>query len=166
MQKITINHSHSYDAQVSGENIKLNGTDFQGDVIKLEDGKYHVLYQHRSFVVEVVKLNPLDKNLTLKINGKTIETSIKDRLDLLLDKMGMSQPVSHKINDLKAPMPGLILEICVEPGQKIEKGEKLMVLEAMKMENVIKASGSGTVKALKSQKGQSVEKNQLLIEFE
>ncbi|HNM32873.1 MAG TPA: biotin/lipoyl-binding protein, partial [Chitinophagales bacterium] len=66
----------------------------------------------------------------------------------------------------KAPMPGLVLDILVEAGQAVNKGDNLIILEAMKMENIIKASGSGTVKSIHVQKKDAVEKNQLLIEME
>jgi biotin carboxyl carrier protein len=62
-------------------------------------------------------------------------------------------------------MPGLILEVIATVGQTIQKGDSLLILEAMKMENVIKAAGSGTVKSINVQKGATVEKNQILIEL-
>jgi biotin carboxyl carrier protein len=70
------------------------------------------------------------------------------------------------MNELKAPMPGLVVDFLVEIGQEVQTGDKLMILEAMKMENVIKASGQGIVKKINVIKGQSVEKSQILIEFE
>jgi biotin carboxyl carrier protein len=62
-------------------------------------------------------------------------------------------------------MPGLVLRVLVEPGQKVTKGEPLLVLEAMKMENMIKAPGDAIVSSVKAQLGQAVEKNQILIDF-
>jgi biotin carboxyl carrier protein len=70
------------------------------------------------------------------------------------------------MNTVKAPMPGLVLNIVVEPGQTVEKGDPMIILEAMKMENVIKAAGEGRVKAIKVQKGMAVDKGQLLIELD
>jgi len=70
------------------------------------------------------------------------------------------------MDNVKAPMPGLVLDILVEPGQSVQKGDNLLILEAMKMENIIKASGSGVVKNIPVHKKDAVEKNQLLIEME
>ncbi len=165
MQKATVQGT-TFDVEVLGETIKIDGKDFIADILPLQGNKFHTLMGNRSYNVEVIKFNPEEKKVILKINGKTLEVSLKDQLDLLLDKMGMSEQTSDKLKDLKAPMPGLILDVCVQEGQTVEKGDKLLVLEAMKMENVIKASGSGVVKKLKAQKGLSVEKNALLIEFE
>ncbi|MCL4115950.1 UNVERIFIED_CONTAM: hypothetical protein GTU68_032768 [Idotea baltica] len=63
-------------------------------------------------------------------------------------------------------MPGLVLEIRVEKGQTIEKGEPILVLEAMKMENVLKSPSGGVVADIKIEKGEAVEKNQVLVTFE
>jgi biotin carboxyl carrier protein len=79
--------------------------------------------------------------------------------------MGLSNATEQKINQVKAPMPGLVLRVLVEPGQKVTKGEPLLVLEAMKMENMIKAPGDAIVSSVKAQLGQAVEKNQILIDF-
>jgi acetyl/propionyl-CoA carboxylase alpha subunit len=91
---------------------------------------------------------------------------LKDRIDLLLEGMGLHAKVTNKINHLKAPMPGLIHSVAVKEGDKVSKGDILLVLVAMKMENVIKAAGDGTVKSMKIIAGQTVEKNQVMLEFE
>ena len=63
-------------------------------------------------------------------------------------------------------MPGLVLEVLVKPGQTVKKGDKILVLEAMKMENIIKSPGEGIVKECLAEVGATVEKNQILINFE
>jgi biotin carboxyl carrier protein len=67
---------------------------------------------------------------------------------------------------LRAPMPGLVVRVLVEPGQAVEAGAGLVVLEAMKMENELKASAGGTVSAIRSHAGEAVEKGQVLVEFQ
>ncbi len=62
-------------------------------------------------------------------------------------------------------MPGLIIDLRVKDGDAVMPGDPLLILEAMKMENMIKASAAGIVKSVKVKKGDSVEKNQVLIEF-
>ena len=63
-------------------------------------------------------------------------------------------------------MPGLVLSIMVEPGDSVKKGEGVMVLEAMKMENIIRTPADGIVKSIDVKKSDAVEKNQVLIKFE
>ena len=126
---------------------------------------FHILYQNRSFTAEVLELNTTDKMVRLKINGHEHQVQLKDRFDLLLEKMGMSNAASAKVNDLRAPMPGLIVGIHAQAGDTVLKGDSLLILEAMKMENVLKAAGEGTIKAIRAVKGDRVEKGQILIEF-
>jgi biotin carboxyl carrier protein len=79
--------------------------------------------------------------------------------------MGMNSSVSGILKEIKAPMPGLILDLKVAPGDLVKKGDVVLILEAMKMENSIKSPGDGIVKAVNVSLKQSVEKNQVLIQF-
>ena len=103
--------------------------------------------------------------MVLRINGRIYTTKAEDELDKLLAKLGMSAGSTAKLNHIKAPMPGLILQILVTEGQAIKKGDALLILEAMKMENIIKSPGEGVVKHIKVQQGAPVDKNQTLIEL-
>jgi len=143
-----------------GENI------FSGDIVPISENRYHILWKNRSYTVEILETNSTDKTFKLLINGQSFETSVKDPFDLLLEGLGMQTSVNKKINNLKAPMPGLIQSVSVTPGQEVHKGDTLLVLVAMKMENVIKSPGTGIVKTLKISAGEIVEKNQVLIEFQ
>ncbi len=82
------------------------------------------------------------------MNGTIHSVQLKDKTDILLEKMGMGSAASNKLNDLKAPMPGLIYDLKVAVGDEVQKGDVLLILVAMKMENAIKATGNGKVKAL------------------
>ena len=77
----------------------------------------------------------------------------------------MNNGSAGKVNHIKAPMPGLIIDLRVKEGDTVKPGDALLILEAMKMENMIKASAESVVKSVKVKKGDSVEKNQVLIEF-
>ena len=65
-----------------------------------------------------------------------------------------------------APMPGMVLEILINNGETVTEGQPVIILEAMKMENVLKAPGDGVVKVIKVKKGDPVDKKQVLIEME
>jgi len=150
----------------SAEGLLLNGQAFNWDIVEASENAFHAIFNNRSYELEVVKADFEAKSFTIKINGKVVEVTAKDRFDLLLEKMGMSDLASQKVNDMKAPMPGLILDILIQPGDQINKGDKLLILEAMKMENILKAPADAIVKEVKVEKGQNVEKNQLLLLFE
>ncbi|WP_342082923.1 acetyl-CoA carboxylase biotin carboxyl carrier protein subunit [Dyadobacter sp. OTU695] len=143
----------------------IDGKAFDGDIATLGNNHFHIIWKNKSYNIEVLDRNPADKTTHLLINGQHYHTTAKDDLDLLLEKMGMQNNSSQKINHVKAPMPGLIQSIAVAEGDSIAKGDNLLVLVAMKMENVIKSSGSGVIKTLKVMPGQIVEKNQVLLEF-
>ena len=67
---------------------------------------------------------------------------------------------------LKAPMPGLVVRVQVEAGAAVVAGSGVIVLEAMKMENELRAAAAGTVRVVRVQQGEAVEKGQVLVEFE
>lgn len=126
----------------------------------------HILQEHRSFNAVLEKKDFLKKNYTVKINSNTYEVKISNELDLLIEEMGLSLAAANLVNDIKAPMPGLILDVQVNEGEEVKEGDYLLVLEAMKMENTLTAPRDGKVKSVKIKKGETVDKNQLLIEME
>lgn len=136
------------------------------DVVNEQDQQLHVLRAGKSYHAEFVSANDNTKTYTFKIAGNLYEVKIEDHYDRLIHNLGLTSHGSVKMNTVKAPMPGMVLEVLVAEGQDVQKGDPLLILEAMKMENVLKAVGEGRVKAIKVQKGTAVDKNQLLIEME
>lgn len=143
----------------------INNEAVDWNLVTVADGYFHIIFKNQSYRAEVVKADYATKTFSIKINGKTIPVTVKDRFDLLLEKMGMNGASANKTIVIKAPMPGLIIDMKVKQGDSVKAGDPLLILEAMKMENIIKAPGEGTVKTIKAKKGDSVEKNQVLIEF-
>lgn len=143
----------------------VNGAPFSLDEISEGPGRYHVLWENRSFRVEVLEADMDAKNVTLRVNGNKYVVEVRDRFDQLLRQLGLHNMGAAAVNDIKAPMPGLVLRVEAGVGDEVKKGEPLLVLEAMKMENVIKSPVDGSVKAVKVADGDAVEKNQVLVEF-
>jgi biotin carboxyl carrier protein len=112
------------------------------------------------------KVNKRGDKYDVEINGEYFEVKILSSLDHQLSKMGMNTLKANKVKEIKAPMPGLVLEVNVEEGDEVITSQKLLILEAMKMENVIKIPNDGKIKTIKVKKGQAVEKGQILIELE
>lgn len=174
MLKITVNKQGTYSdsepeafqIEQQGENWWIDQQLFQGDIVSITDRHFHVIWENKSYNLEVVEANPAEKTFQIRINGQLYHTAAKDQIDLLLEGMGLQQQASHKMNHVKAPMPGLIQSIAVQEGEQVQKGDILLVLVAMKMENMIKAAGDGTVKTIKVCAGETVEKNQVLLEFQ
>jgi acetyl/propionyl-CoA carboxylase alpha subunit len=133
------------------------------DVITQTGGSYLIKIGHRVMRAFVISREPGGKELTLSVGGKTLTLRVRDSADLVLEKMGIAQKAGSKVADLKSPMPGLVRQIMVQEGEQVQKGTPLMVLEAMKMENILKAQGPATVKKIEVGIGQAVEKGAMLI---
>jgi biotin carboxyl carrier protein len=150
--------------EFSTEDLKMMSNEL--DIKEFSAGNFSILKGAESHEIRIQSIDREKKIVYVSINGKATSFSIKDKMDLLLEKLGFDTTKSTKMNQLKAPMPGLVIEYFVKEGDEVQAGDKLMILEAMKMENVIKATGEGKIKKLVVTKGNTVEKNQLLIEFE
>ena len=162
MYKVTIN-GRQLQVQLDASEKRINGKLFEADMIELKKGRFHILRNNRSYTAEVVDANIQEKSFTIKINNHEYHLTVKDKYDELLHEMGFDSFQAKKGGDIKAPMPGLVLNVMVSPGQKIKAGDAIVVLEAMKMENILKAHADGEVKKIIVKKGDKVEKNQLMV---
>jgi len=165
VSKVTVNKSTAVEVETTDQGITIDGKSFSWDIVQISEGHFHILHNKKSYKAEVVKADKSAKTFTFKINNRIHTVEVKDKFDLLLEKLGMSSVASGKVNNIKAPMPGLIIEMKVAAGDAVKAGDQLLILEAMKMENILKSPGEGVVKSVKVKKGDTVEKNQVLIEF-
>ncbi len=166
MYKLTIND----DRIISAEAVKdgayvLDGKTISPDIVSIRNGLFHVISDNKSYNAEIVKHDAVDKTFHIKVNNNIYKVQVKDKFDVLLKELGLDVSNSRKVTDLKAPMPGLVVEVAVEEGQEVKQGEKLIVLEAMKMENILKAPNDVIIKKVSVKKGSTVEKNEVLIVF-
>ncbi len=136
------------------------------DIRELNDHHYHILRDNSGFTLQLIDTDFLNKTLTLSVNGNSYQLKIEDAYDQMVNKMGLLANTAQKLNSIKAPMPGLILDIMVKPGDEIIEGTPLVVLSAMKMENMILSEGAGVVKSVEVEKDDAVDKGQLIIEME
>jgi biotin carboxyl carrier protein len=164
MVKASVN-SKTFEIETTPDGLIVNEKNLTWDNVQLANGHFHILYNNRSYSAEVVKLDAALKTVQLKVNNRIYTVAVKDKFDLLLEKMGIAGSSAGKVNNVKAPMPGLIIALKVNDGDSVRAGDPLLILEAMKMENILKSPGDGVVKKVKVKKGDSVEKNQVLIEF-
>lgn len=158
MYKAKVNASYEFD--VSKEAVD------QLDAVKTSTNKYHILQNNSSIKANIVNSDFNKKIYSVKVNNNTYDVVINDALDQQIAALGFEIGASKKVNEIKAPMPGLILEINVEEAQEVKEDDPLLILEAMKMENVINSPRDGVIKSIKVKQGNTVEKNALLIEFE
>ena len=138
----------------------------QLDAVSVETNKFHILQENTPYKAEIVTSDFNQKSYTVKVNNNTYKVAISNPLDVLIKEMGFEVGLTKQINFIKAPMPGLILEISVMVGQEVKENDNLIILGAMKMENSFLSPRDGTIKSISVAMGDAVDKGQLLIEFE
>ena len=156
--QLTVNNTTVYERSASESTIL--------DAVEITPSQFHILKDGQPYSAEIVKADFLAKTYTVKVNGNLYTVAISSPLDKLIKDMGFEVGASKQINVIKAPMPGLILEMSVSVGQEVKENDCLLILEAMKMENSFLSPRAGIIKSISASKGDAVEKGQLLIEFE
>lgn len=136
------------------------------DIVQLSPTTFNLIQDHRCVNAKLIESDPTGKRLKIEIDGEIYTIEIKDPLDQMLEKMGFGSASNKQIKEIKAPMPGLVLEIAVANGQDVKGGDKLLILEAMKMENSIMIHADAKIKKISVTAGQAVEKGQVLVELE
>jgi biotin carboxyl carrier protein len=165
MYNIKVNERYNYEFDRNGKGLLINGENITADIKKLNESSWHIINALRSYNVKIVSFDSLGKTAEIKINNNVYSIKAKDQFDILLDKLGLSDLSSAKISEIKAPMPGMVLKIFVNEGMEVKKGDNLFVLEAMKMENIIKSPANVIVNKVKIKPGDKVEKGQVLMMF-
>lgn len=165
MYNIKINEEEALTLALDAGNITVAGNDLKWDIQALPNNSFSIIANNKSYVAYLEGIDRARKTMDLRIENNIYNVKIQEPIDLLLAKMGLDISKTQKVEPIKAPMPGLVLKVIVSEGQSIKKGEPVLILEAMKMENVFKASADATVKAIKINEGQAVEKGEVLIEL-
>ncbi len=165
MYKIKVNEQFEFEVLSDKNGIIVDGISLALDVYPVNPDTFHILHRNRSFNAELINLDQKLKTCTVRVNSQIYTLSLTDQFDELLHKLGMDNLNAQKVSELKAPMPGMVLKVLVAEGDEIKKGSALLILEAMKMENVIKAPADVIIKSIKVQPADKVEKNQVMIVF-
>jgi biotin carboxyl carrier protein len=156
--KLSVNNSVTFEFSESNlQNL---------DAVEVTPSNFHILNQNQPYLATITSADFLQKKYEVKVNNNTYNVVISNELDQLISSMGIERGKTKVVNAIKAPMPGLILEINVQVGQSVQENDTLLVLEAMKMENAFLSPREGIIKSIAVEKGNAVEKGQLLIEFE
>ncbi len=158
LYKVKVNNSSEFNFNPNQLN-KLN-------VVQATKPIYHILDKNKAMVAEIIHKDFDSKSYTIRINSNNYTVKIENQLDQLIKELGFSVGSSKKLNDIKAPMPGIIIGIDVKVGDEVKEGDTLLVLEAMKMENAITSPKDAKVKSIQVKTSDTVEKNKLLVELE
>ena len=135
------------------------------DLVRTGPSSYSLVHNGRSYRVLVLKEDRENNTVRLRIGSGTYTVQLQDEQSRMMHTLGFDKAVK-KVREIKAPMPGLVLNIMVKPGDVLKKNDPVLVLEAMKMENLIKAPGDAVVSSVQAVQGKAVEKGQILVSFE
>jgi pyruvate carboxylase subunit B len=163
---------------ISDQSLEIDGKELDFDFKPLDDHSMSLILGGRTYLVECASSrkfahggNPdgdglLGKTVVVSIKGNEYTVLLDDERSILFKKFVTKSHAASGTLVVRAPMPGLISRIEIQVGDEVSKGRGLLVLEAMKMENEIRAIGSGRVKAIHVEKGKPVEKDEPLITIE
>ena len=156
-----------FEVKVNGEwSFQMSSETLEGyDQARLTEENFHVIHDSHSFSVVILEADFNTKTYKVSVDGKPFSVAISNPLDQLISAMGFELGSSRNVSHIEAPMPGLILDIPVSEGDEVQEGDALVVLEAMKMENVILSPREGVIAKIAVEKGAAVEKKSLLIVF-
>ncbi|MGF1922738.1 MAG: biotin/lipoyl-containing protein [Bacteroidia bacterium] len=165
MYNVKVNGKYNFAISEEKSGFSVNEEIIVLDRQVLNENSAHIIYKNKSYTVEVVSFDITEKSAVVKVKGSIYRVNVEDQFDQLLKQLGMENLGTVKVQQIKAPMPGLVLSILVAEGDEVKKGDSLLVLEAMKMENMIKSPTDGIVKTIAIRQGDKVEKNEVLISF-
>lgn len=136
------------------------------DMVSKSASEFNVISNNRSVNAHLMEADGTGKKLKIEVDGETFEIEIKDELDQMLDQMGFSTVSTKHIKEIKAPMPGMVVSVAVTDGQEVKEGDRILILEAMKMENSILIHADAKIKRVAVKAGQAVDKGQVLVELD
>ena len=137
-------------------------------VLEINYTKKEIILSNGSKKLEckILKENVIDQSYIVRTNGEISTIRLIKQVEKTIEKLGIQKENQKNINVLKAPMPGLILDVVIKESEFVKKGDPVIILEAMKMENILSSPVDGIVKEIKVNPQQTVEKNNILIKFE
>ena len=141
--------------------IVIDGKERIVDGRQLSAHMYSLLVEDQSFTIDVTEK---DDQYTVSCEGKTFQFSLLDERRALRPGEGGSSGVGD--TEVRSLMPGKIVEVLVSVGDEVGQDQGVLIMEAMKMENEVRASTAGTVTAILVAEGQAVEAGELLLELE
>jgi len=152
--------------KISNENeAVIDGGKMNYEINSLNCATYLLRINNIFYEISSEKID--NEKFSLLVKGKrfevTVRTALQERARKLIEEA--KTDISYK-REIKAPMPGMILRIKKTPGEKINKGDSVLILEAMKMENDLKAPAAGVIKSINVTEGTVVEKGTILFSIE
>lgn len=156
----------TFEVDLSGGEIRIDGERVEAELAAIEGTPIkHLLVDGRSYTL-AAKPGEVRGAWDIHLNGTRSEVEVVDERTRAIQAMTGKTAAQQGPKPVRAPMPGLVLRVDVEPGQEVKPGQGVVIIEAMKMENELRAEAAGIVAKILVEPGQAVEKGAVLIEFE
>lgn len=162
------NNRKDYHIQVNNrQEFDISAEDVENlDMISLNGNEYHLLYKNKSYRILLEEIDSHQPSLQLRVNGKPFQIQIDTPLARKIKELGIAEDELGTGEEVIAPMPGKVISLLVKEEDEVEPGQELLILEAMKMENIIKAKTGGIIQEINVTEGDAVNKNALLLYIE
>ena len=152
------------EVELTEDGARVDGKAVRAELARIPGGsELHLRLGGRGFPMTAVRG---EKGWQIQVYGRSIVAYVEDERTRAIRELAGGLPDEPTGRELRAPMPGLVLRVFVAPGQNIGVGDPLVVVEAMKMENELRAEESGTVGTVEVEEGSTVNQNDLLVTFE
>ncbi len=163
--KVLVNDKEFNELILLDKGYEINGKQYNWDITRLPDGRIHIIQDGRNHIGYIISADYDKKKFDIRLNSTVYTVQLSDQFDDLLKRLGMTENLTISEKSIKAPMPGMIVRVLVREGDHVVKGDPIVILKAMKMENIIRAPGHGVIHKILVQDDDTVEKNQDLIHF-
>jgi biotin carboxyl carrier protein len=151
---------------IDGETVTVNGRSFDASLAPVEGSPVHMLRLGDEVHRIVSRRGDTRARQTLWVDGFRFDTEALDERARAIRELTAAAATVSGPAPLVAPMPGMIVRVTAQVGDQVQPGQGLVVMEAMKMENELRATSAGTIRAVLVQPGTAVEKGAVLLELE
>ena len=158
--------NQTIEVEIDGDRVRVDGTEVSAQIAELPGTPIVLLTVGDSVRRVAVSRGVARGQYSLSVDGRRFDVEALDERTRAIRQLSAATSVPTGPAPLVAPMPGLIVRINVEPGMQVQPGQGLVVMEAMKMENELRASAAGVVKAVRVSPGTAVERGTVLVELE
>lgn len=155
-----------HEVLLDGEGVHIDGEDVSAHVAQVEGTPVHMVTIGDRVHRVIARRGAARGEYVLWLDGHRFAVEALDERTRAIRELSGAAATATGPAPLLAPMPGLIVRVNVQVGDVVQAGQGLIVMEAMKMENELRASAAGTVKNLLATPGTAVEKGALLLELE
>jgi biotin carboxyl carrier protein len=156
----------TFEIEISGERITVDGTDASADLRRLGGTALRHLLLDGASHAFVAREGDTPGRWEIHLAARRFEADVLDERTRTIRSMSAASAAPRGPRAIRAPMPGLVVRLEVEEGEEVRGGQGIVIIEAMKMENELRADGGGVVARILVQAGQAVEKGAVLVEFE